>query len=116
GIVHAYLGRMDEALEDMQRAQSIEPTTLSISVNLGVVLYHSRAYDAALAHLQRVLQLDAHYDHARALMGNVLLAKGDIDGALAHFMACSQTTPGGEGELGRAYAHAGRVAEARIEI
>lgn len=116
GILHAYLGRIDEALEDMQRAQSIEPTTLSISVNMGVVLYYSRAYDAALAHLKRVLQLDAHYDHARALMGKVLLAKGDIDGALAHLMARSQTTPGGDGDLGRAYARAGRVAEARAEI
>lgn len=112
----AYLGQTERALADMRRAQELEPTTLSISANVGHMLYLNRAYDEATTQIARVLELDPDYGYAHALMGRVLLAKGDVAGALGQFNLNRQPIPGGDGDLGRAYARAGRVAEARLEI
>jgi DNA-binding winged helix-turn-helix (wHTH) protein/TolB-like protein len=115
-IVRAYLGRREQALADMQHAQELEPTTLAISVNVGLMLYINREYDQAIAQIGRVLELDPNYSYAHSLMGRVLLEQGDIDGALKQFAARTQPNPGSDGDLGRAYARAGRVNEAHAEL
>jgi TolB-like protein/DNA-binding winged helix-turn-helix (wHTH) protein/tetratricopeptide (TPR) repeat protein len=115
-IVHAYLGHVDTALDDMQRAQQLEPTTLAYSANIGMMLYFSRSYEKAIAHLNRVLELDPHQDQARTILGRALLETGDFEGALQHFNSRSEPTPGSEGDRGRAYARAGRRAEAHAQI
>ena len=115
-LARAYQGRIGQAIADMQHAAALEPTTLSISVNVGMMHHYNRAYDEAIAHIGRVLELDPRYDFGHNLMGRSLLEKGDVEAALKHFKASSQPTPGGDGDLGRAYARAGRVAEAHAEI
>jgi DNA-binding winged helix-turn-helix (wHTH) protein/TolB-like protein/tetratricopeptide (TPR) repeat protein len=116
GIVRACLGRKEQGLADMQHAQELEPTTLAIRANVGLLLYLNREYDKAMAQVGRVIELDPDYSYAHSLMGRVLLAKGDIDGALKQFAARTQPNPGSDGDLGRAYARAGRVNEARAEL
>jgi TolB-like protein/DNA-binding winged helix-turn-helix (wHTH) protein/Flp pilus assembly protein TadD len=115
-IARAYQGNIEQALADIQHASALEPTTLSIAVNIGMLHHYNRAYDEAIAQLGRVLELEPRYDFGHNLMGRSLLEKGDIKGALKHFKATSQPSPGSDGDLGRAYARAGRVAEARAEI
>jgi tetratricopeptide (TPR) repeat protein len=100
----------------MQRAQQLEPTTLSMNANVGLMLYFSRAYAESKARIESVLALDSHYDYAHSLLGRTLIELADTDGALEHFKARSQPTPGGEGDIGRAYARAGRVADAHAEL
>ena len=115
-IARAYQGRLKQALADMQRAQQLEPTTLSMNANVGLMLYFNHAYEGSRTALARVLELDPRYDYGHTLMGRTLIELGDIDGALEQFKARTQPTPGGEGDMGRAYARAGRVAEARAEL
>jgi serine/threonine-protein kinase len=115
-LVRAMLGRLDEAQADMARARDLEPMNLAYATNLGLVLYLKGDYAAATRELQRVLELDPAFDLARALLGRVLLAQGDAAGAIREFEKQQRPVPGGDGDLGRAYAHAGRPEAARAEI
>jgi tetratricopeptide (TPR) repeat protein len=89
---------------------------LGYATNLGLVLYLKRDYAAAAQELGRVLQLDPVADSARALLGRVRLAQGDAAGAIREFRRQQRPVPGGDGDLGRAYAAAGQGAEAHAEI
>lgn len=115
-LARAMLGRLDDAQADMTRARDLEPMNLAYSTNLGLILYLKRDHTAAARELNRVLQLDPAADSARALLARVLLAQGDAEGAIREFRRQQRSVPGGDGDLGRAYAATGRVAEARAEI
>jgi serine/threonine-protein kinase len=115
-IVRAYLGQIDAALSDMRHAQELEPTTLAYSANIGMMLYYSRANGKAIAHEKRVLALDAGQDQALTILGRALIETGDFEGALKLFAARRDSTPGSDGDMGRAYARAGRRDEAHAEI
>jgi len=115
-LVRVMLGRLDDALVDMTRARSLEPMTLSLTTNLGLLLYLMRDYAAAERELDYVLELDPSLDTARAVLGRVLLARGDTDGAIREFRKQRGPVPGGDGDVGRAYAAAGRRKEARAEV
>lgn len=115
-LVRAMLGRLDEALADMTHARELEPMNLAYATNTGLILYLRRDHAAAAQELNRVLQLDPAADSARALLGRVLLVQGDAEGAIREFRRQPRPVPGGDGDLGRAYAATGRVAEARAEI
>ena len=52
-----HLGRPDDALAQARRAQELEPGNLAFSANVGRMLYYSRQYEAAIAHLDRLLTL-----------------------------------------------------------
>lgn len=116
GIARASMGRLAEAAADMERARALEPLTLNHAVNLAMVKYLQRDYAGAQAELDRVLALDPDLDHARAVLGRVLLAQGKTDAAIEQFRRVKRGVPGGDGDLGAAYAGAGRVAEARAEL
>jgi Flp pilus assembly protein TadD len=56
------------------------------------------------------------FDDAHSLLGRSLLQQGEFEAALAQFAARNRTSPGSFGDMGRAYAMAGRLAEAHAEI
>jgi DNA-binding winged helix-turn-helix (wHTH) protein/TolB-like protein/Flp pilus assembly protein TadD len=115
-IVRAYMGRLDEAIDDIERARELEPLTLNYATNLATLLYLKRDFAGARAELARVLALDPGFDHARAVLGRTLLAEGNAEAAIEQFRRQARSVPGGDGDLGRAYARAGRVDDARAEI
>ncbi len=115
-LVRIMLGRLDEALADMAHARDLEPMNLAYATNVGLVLYLQRDFTAAKRELDRVLELDPTADSARALRARVLLAEGDTAGAILEFQLQQRPVPGGDGDLGRAFARAGRVVDARAEI
>ena len=115
-ILHAQTGRLDEALDEVRRAQELEPLTLNHGANLGMFLYLDRDYAAARKELERILALDPTFDHGHAVLGRVLLAQGDAAAAIEQFRQQKAPVPGGDGDLGRAFARAGRLEEAQTEI
>ena len=115
-INYLFLGRADEALAQARRAQELEPSNLAFSANVGRVLYFSRQYEAAADHLNRLLTLVPTFDDARSLLGRTLMQQGKFDAALVQFNARNRTSPGSFGDIGRAFAMAGRTAEAHAEI
>jgi TolB-like protein/DNA-binding winged helix-turn-helix (wHTH) protein/Flp pilus assembly protein TadD len=115
-IVRAYMGRLDEAINDIKHARELEPLTLNYATNLATFQYLKRDFAGARAELARVLALDPGFDHARAVLGRTLLAEGNADAAIEQFRRQARSVPGGDGDLGRAYARAGRMDDARAEI
>ena len=51
------MGRLDEALREVERARDLDPYDAFTSVWLGQVLYHARRYDDALRENQRGLEM-----------------------------------------------------------
>lgn len=116
GIARASMGRLGDGIDDLRRAINLEPLTLNHAANLAMLLYLKRDYSAAETELSRVLALDPGFDAALAVRGRVLLAQGKADAAIEQFKLQNRPVPGGDGDLGRAYAHAGRIEDARAEI
>jgi DNA-binding winged helix-turn-helix (wHTH) protein/TolB-like protein/tetratricopeptide (TPR) repeat protein len=115
-ISNLYLGRTQDALAAALRAQELETGNMAFSANVGRVLYYSRKYDAAATHLRRLIKAVPTFDDAHTLLGRALLQQGQVDQALAQFRARNRTSPGSFGDIGRAYAAAGRRSEAHAEI
>ena len=102
-------GRTDEALMWIQRAREIDPLGHS-GVSNGFILFHARRYDEAVRELRTVEA--AYPDHW--YLGLALIANGEPDEAIKVLekVISSDRTPTVMGVLVRAYAHAGRRAEA----
>jgi tetratricopeptide (TPR) repeat protein len=49
----------------------LDPLSLSIGSNLGVVLYYARRYDQAIAQLQRTIELEPNFELSHWLLANV---------------------------------------------
>jgi DNA-binding winged helix-turn-helix (wHTH) protein/tetratricopeptide (TPR) repeat protein len=114
-LMRAFQGRMPEAFEAMGRARQLEPMTLLYSTNYGLLLYESRRYDEAIAQTQLLLSSQPRLDQARTVLIRSLVAKGDIEGALAQLPLRIDERPT-VSDAGLVYAHAGRIAEAHAEI
>ncbi len=109
------LGRVEEALAEIRRAQEVDPLYIRAQVTAGWVFYFARRFDDATEQCRRALELDPSSDRAYDCLGLSLLGKGSYEGAIA---ACQESVrlsgndPLLAAGLGRAYARAGRRAEA----
>jgi eukaryotic-like serine/threonine-protein kinase len=51
------MGRLDEALQEMRRAEELDPSSAIIKTNVGLVYYYMRQYDRAIEQYQKALSL-----------------------------------------------------------
>ena len=82
GNLHAYKGRLPEALVETQRAQSLEPMSLAFAANVGLIRYFMRDYDAALAQLEGLVEAAPQALLARNHLGRVYCANGEAGKAV----------------------------------
>ena len=75
--------RFDEAVEELKRAQEIEPLSLSINASLGSVLTSARRYDEAIAHLKKSLELDPNFALTRWRLATAFSCAGKHTEAIA---------------------------------
>src|SRR4029077_2556598 len=66
GWYNVAVGRMDAAISDLERAQSLDPLSLILNTRLATMLHWAKRYDDAVAQLRRTLALDSSYDLAHA--------------------------------------------------
>jgi DNA-binding winged helix-turn-helix (wHTH) protein/TolB-like protein/Flp pilus assembly protein TadD len=74
GLHLAFAGRFNESLQELSKAQQLDPLSLAINSNLGRVLYFNRQFEPAIAQLKATVDLDpdfwgAHYKLAEAYAG-----------------------------------------------
>jgi TolB-like protein/Tfp pilus assembly protein PilF len=79
----AALGRHDEALSEIKRAQQLDPLSVPVTRAVGWVLYFARRYDQAIEELQKALAMDPEFLGARLVLWWVYVAKGAYDVAIA---------------------------------
>jgi DNA-binding winged helix-turn-helix (wHTH) protein/tetratricopeptide (TPR) repeat protein len=114
-LLRAFQGRMPEAMDAMGSARQLEPMTLLYSTNYALLLYEARRYDEAIAQTKLLLSSQPRLDQARTILIRSLVAKGDIEAALAQLPLRVDERPT-VSDAGLVYAHAGRADEARAEI
>ena len=109
------LGRIDEALDEIHRAQLLDPLSMAIPANVGVINYFGRRYDAAMGQLQNVLKEDPKFWLAHWGLGLVYEQKGMMPGAISEFETAatlSGRSANAIASLGHAYAIVGKRHEA----
>ncbi len=108
-------GRLDEAIDQFQRALNIAPGYPEIETNLILALTRKGRTDEAITHLQALLKeypndAQAHYD-----LGNALLRKGNSQGAIAAYektLSIQARYPAAHYNLGIALDRNGQIDEA----
>lgn len=115
GILRAYQGRAQDAIDAMRRARELEPTMPLYTANYGHLLYHARRYDEAIEHLRPLLSAQPRFDQARSILIRALVAKGDAKAALDQLPLRVTDAPN-LSDAGLVYAHLGRRDEALQEI
>ncbi len=107
-------GRTEDALAWSRRARELDPLGVS-GISIGWILFSARRYDDAIHELRSVLAVRPDDATALWFLGFVLIANGQAQEAipvLEKVVSISDRSSGAIGVLIRAYAHAGRRADA----
>jgi len=121
GAHHSYtrflasLGRIDEARVQLNQAQELDPLSLGIQSEAGMISYFARQYEDALQRLQKVLELDPKFPVPYWGMGMCYEQEKRYPEALVQFqkgIELSGRDANGIASLAHAYGLAGQVTEA----
>jgi DNA-binding winged helix-turn-helix (wHTH) protein/tetratricopeptide (TPR) repeat protein len=82
-VLRAFQARIDEALAAMRRARELEPMRPHFNSQYGVLLYHARRFDEAVAHVTPLLAAQPQFDQARSVLIRALVAQGHYEKARA---------------------------------
>ena len=111
------LGRKQEVLREMSRAQQLDPLSPVINGERGAMLFRATGReDLALQELRKALEIDPSFPHAHWQIGLVHLRKGELAEAGEEFQKAEALAPGVtmyKGGLAHVYAREGRTTEAR---
>jgi len=117
GRLCSSLGRFDDAIPLIARAQELDP--LAHRLDMATVLLRAGRYDEAVASARSATDLDPSGDRAQATLGWALFLGGSADEGIAHLrkaVAHSANTTSWLGQLGEALGLAGRTDEARAVL
>jgi serine/threonine-protein kinase len=113
GRLCSSLGRFDDAIPLIARAQELDP--LAHRLDMATVLIRAGRYDEAVASARSATELDPAGDRAQATLGWALFLGGSTDEGIAHLRRAvvnSANTTSWLGQLGEALGLAGRTDEA----
>jgi Tfp pilus assembly protein PilF len=109
----ANLGRHDEAVAELRRAEILDPLGAAIPTRLGLVLTNARRFDEAIVSFRRALAVDPDYVQAHRFLALTYSLKGMGDLAIAESRRLIDLGEvGGRAVLAQSYAATGRNAEA----
>jgi tetratricopeptide (TPR) repeat protein len=103
------LGRADEAVAEAMIAEGLDPESPRAILAVALALRFGRRYEESMVYARKVLAIDPDYAPAHHLMGHNYQGLGRITEAVAAFERMGRLS----GNLGHAYALAGRTDEAR---
>jgi serine/threonine-protein kinase len=110
------LGRLDDALDEMLLAQTLDPVSTIISRDTARVLFYRREFEAALEQCDRTIERDPYFNGTYWILGLVQEQLGDLDEAVAAFQRGIQLVPDSRmlrGALGRVFALSGKPSKAK---
>jgi len=110
------LGRLDDALQEVQFAQTLDPVSKIISRDTARVYYYRREFEAALEECDRTIERDPYFSGAYWILGLVQEQLGDFRESAAAFQRGIQLLPEHllmRAGLGRLFALSGKPAKAK---
>jgi len=112
------MGRQEESLAEIRRAQELDPLSLIIQRDVADLLYYARRYDEAIAQCRKTLERDPHFALANYSLYQIYSQKKmipEMDQAIREMQASGHE---GLPLMGPApgYAIIGRAAKARKEL
>jgi serine/threonine-protein kinase len=113
------LARLDEALEEMRIAQSLDPVSSIVARDLALIYAYRRDYDMALEQCDHTIELNPHFSPAYWALGVIQEQRTDFDEAIAAFqraIVLSPQSPRMHAGLGRAMALAGKKTAAATAL
>lgn len=108
--------RTDEALIQAQRAKELDPLSLIINTDLGLVFYRARRFDEAIAQFRKTIETEPGFAPAHWNLGRALEQKGMFDEAISELeqaVKLSGRSPVYLASLGHAYGLSGQRQEAQ---
>jgi tetratricopeptide (TPR) repeat protein len=79
------MGRFDEAITEIKRAQELDPLSLIISSVKGFIFYMAGEYDQGIEQCQKTLEMYPNFHGAHHYLGLIYLEKGMYGEALKEF-------------------------------
>ena len=116
GFYLGILGRVDQAIAEMRRAQELDPLSIIIRTHLGLMLYCGRRYDEAIEQLEQTLEMEPYFAAAHYFLALAYEQKGMCEETIGHLQTALRVSPGSPdklGALGNAYAAFRRKEDAR---
>jgi len=105
------LGRYDEAIAEMRKAESLDPLSLIINADLAELLLLAHSYDESIQQSRKTIQMDSNFALAHNQLGQAYLQKQMPAEAIAELQTAirlSGDSPTCMANLARAYAASGR--------
>ncbi len=115
GLFLAAMGRKDDALREMAKAQGLDPLSLIISANIAWCHFLAREYDEAILQARSTLALNPNFAVAHEYLGQAYAAKKQFTESAAEFreaVRLSNNAAGFRADLAYALALGGNRAEA----
>jgi len=113
---HLMQGRVTESLAEARQAQLLEPMSLTFAANVGMVLSYAGRLDTAYEQLAGLVEAAPQSSVARHHLARLHIFRGEAAEAIRLLEGFQARAPGGQSNLGRAYALAGRTADTLAEI
>jgi TolB-like protein/tetratricopeptide (TPR) repeat protein len=111
----ANLGRHDDAVAELTRAEILDPLGPAIPTRLGVVLINARRFDEAIEAFRKALALEPDFVQAHHYLAQAYRMKGMGDLAIAEGRRLIELGDvSGRALLAQSYAATGRKAEATV--
>jgi serine/threonine-protein kinase len=79
----AALGRFDEAVVEIKKAQQLDPLSVPVNRAVGWILYFARRYDESVEELRKTLAMNQDFLGARLVLWWVFVARGGYEEAIA---------------------------------
>ena len=109
------LGRYDEAIAEMKKAESLDPLSLIINADLAELLVIAHSYDESVQQSHKTIEMDPNFAMAHNQLGQAYLQQRMYEqaaGELEKAVRLSAGSPTCVANLARAYALSGRKSEA----
>jgi serine/threonine-protein kinase len=110
------MGRLDEALEQMMVAQSLDPVSSIIARDVAVIYNYRRDFEAALEQCDQTIELNPHFAPAYLTLGLIQEQRRDFDESAAAFrraVSLAPHAPRMQAALARTLALSGKADKAR---
>jgi serine/threonine-protein kinase len=87
------LGRLDEALDEIRIAQSLDPVSSIVARDLALIHAYRRDFEAALEQCDHTIELNPHFSPAYWALGVIQEYRKDLDEAIAAFQRAIDLAP-----------------------